>query len=126
MWLRRAVGDEGEVLDVLVQRRRNTATAYKLMRSHVPIRRRERKQQKFKSEGSAERWLSAHAPIYTLFSTQTSDQPSNSSHVPTPFLGRVERRGPRRLRLGRGAPRLARCEFTCRCQPGSIPSQLQA
>ena len=32
MWLWRAVDDEGEVLDVLVQRRRNTAAAYKLMR----------------------------------------------------------------------------------------------
>jgi putative transposase len=32
MWLWRAVDDEGEVLDVLVQRRRNTAAAYKLLR----------------------------------------------------------------------------------------------
>jgi len=96
MWLWRAVDDEGEVLDMLVQRRRNTAAALELLRkllkrqgihpetvttdklasyrsamrnlgmtarhqpggmrgnnraenSHLPIRRRERKQLKFKS-----------------------------------------------------------------------------
>jgi putative transposase len=117
MWLWRAVDDEGEVLDVLVQRRRNTAAAYKLLRrllknqgshpetittdkltsyrsalkkqgilkvhqpggmrqnnraenSHLPIRRRERKQQRFKSQGSAQRFLSTHGPIYNLFNTQ--------------------------------------------------------
>ncbi len=117
MWLWRAVDDEGEVLDVLVQRRRNTSAAYKLMRrllkdnglhaeavttdklasyrsvlkmlgmlkvhrpgdmrenncaenSHLPIRRRERKLQRFKSQGSAQRFLSAHGPIYNLFNTQ--------------------------------------------------------
>lgn len=32
MWLWRAVDDEGEVLDVLVQCRRKTAAAYKLLR----------------------------------------------------------------------------------------------
>jgi len=114
MWLWRAVDDEGEVLDVLVQKRRNTHAAMKLFRrllknqgihpetittdklasyraalrklgildrhrpggmrqnnraenSHLPIRRRERKQQKFKSQGSAQRFLSTHGPIYNLF-----------------------------------------------------------
>ena len=38
--------------------------------SHLPIRRRERKQQKFKSQGSAQRFLSTHGPIYNLFNTQ--------------------------------------------------------
>jgi transposase-like protein len=117
MWLWRAVDDEGEVLDVLVQKRRNAHAAMKLMRrllknqgihpetittdklasyraalrrlgltdrhrpggmrennraenSHLPIRRRERKQQKFKSQGSAQRFLSTHGPIYNLFNTQ--------------------------------------------------------
>ena len=98
MWLWRAVDDEGEVLDMLVQKRRNKAAALKLPRkllknqgihpesittdklasyraalrdlgltgrhrpggmrannraenSHLAIRRRERKQQKFKSQG---------------------------------------------------------------------------
>jgi transposase-like protein len=38
--------------------------------SHLPIRRRERKMQKFKSPGSAQRFLSIHASIYNLFNTQ--------------------------------------------------------
>ena len=118
MWLWRAVDDEGEVLDVLVQTRRNTAAAMKLFRkllkhqgvhpetvttdglgsyraalrklgildrhrpggmrannraenSHLVIRRRERKQQKFKSQGSARRFLSPHSAIYNTFNTQS-------------------------------------------------------
>ena len=117
MYLWRAVDDEGEVLDVLVQKRRNKHAALKLLRrllknqgirpetittdklasyraaarelgltsrhrpggmrennraenSHLVIRRRERKQQKFKSQGSAQRFLSSHAPIYNTFNTQ--------------------------------------------------------
>jgi hypothetical protein len=34
---------------------------------HLVIRKRERKQQKFKSEGSAQRFLSSHGPIYNAF-----------------------------------------------------------
>ena len=117
MYLWRAVDDEGEVLDVLVQERRNKHAALKLLRrllknqgihpetittdklasyraaarelgltgrhrpggmrennraenSHLAIRRRERKQQKFKSQGSAQRFLSSHTPIYNTFNTQ--------------------------------------------------------
>ena len=115
-YLWRAVDDEGEVLDVLVQRRRNKAAARKLMRrllkklgfaptvvvtdklrsyasafreiglsaqheqglrknnraenSHLPVRRRERKLQRFKSPGSAQRFLSAHAAVYNTFNLQ--------------------------------------------------------
>ena len=35
--------------------------------SHLPIRRRERKQQKFKSRASAQKFLATHAAVYNLF-----------------------------------------------------------
>ena len=38
--------------------------------SHQPIRRRERKQQRFKSAGSAQRFLSMHAPVHNTFNVQ--------------------------------------------------------
>ncbi len=112
-YLWRAVDSEGEVLDFLVQRRRNTRAAERLLRkllkkqgfapsimvtdklasygaarkklrlqatheqglrqinrcenSHLPVRRREHKQQRFKSPGSAQRFLNVHAAVYNLF-----------------------------------------------------------
>jgi transposase-like protein len=117
MYLWRAVDAEGEVLDVLVQAKRDTTAARKLMRkllkrqgmapdewvtdknpaygaalrglklnralhtrrkrannkaesSHVPVRRRERKLQGFKSPRSAQRFLSMHASVYNTFNLQ--------------------------------------------------------
>lgn len=116
LWLWRAVDDEGEVLDVLIQRRRDTTAALRLMRkllrkqgcapttmvtdklgsyacahrrlgltsrhehsqrannraenSHQPTRRRERKMQRFKSAGSAQRFLSCHAAVHNIFNVQ--------------------------------------------------------
>ena len=113
MWLWRAVDSEGEVLDLLVQPKRDTKSARRLMRkllkkqgyapdelvtdklasygaagrelglsarheqglrknnraenSHQPVRRREHKQQRFKSPGSAQRFLSAHAAVHNTF-----------------------------------------------------------
>tara|TARA_R110002074_G_scaffold281401_2_gene452739 strand:- start:293 stop:751 length:459 start_codon:yes stop_codon:yes gene_type:complete len=115
-WLWRAVDNEGEVLDFLVQSKRNTKAALKLMRkllkkqgfaptqivtdklksyhkafrtlslttehidskrsnnraenSHLPVRRRERKMQKFKSPGSAQRFLNIQSATYNNFYVQ--------------------------------------------------------
>ncbi len=115
-WLWRAVDDEGEVLDLLVQPRRDKAAAVKLMRkllkkqgfapdvmvtdklrsycaakseiglsarheqglrknkraenSHQSMRRRVRKMQRFRSPGSAQRFLSIHAAVHNTFNVQ--------------------------------------------------------
>jgi len=116
VYLWRAVDAEGEVLEVLVQSKRNKHAALKLMRkllkkyafaperlvtddlrsygsaardlglekrrergrwknnraenSHQPTRRRERKMQRFKSAGSAQKFLSTHAAVYNTFNVQ--------------------------------------------------------
>jgi len=38
--------------------------------SHQPVRRRERKQQRFKSPASAQRFLAIHAAVYNAFTHQ--------------------------------------------------------
>ena len=116
MYLWRAVDQDGEVLDVLIQARRNRRAATKLMRkllkkrgfaprtlvtdklrayaaavrelcltarhhrakwknnriegAHVPIRRRERKTRRFRSPGSAQRFLSVHGAIHNTSNTR--------------------------------------------------------
>jgi transposase-like protein len=116
LWLWHSVDDEGEVLDLLVQRQRDKAAAVKLMRkllkkqgfapdvlvtdklrsygaakaelglsarheqglrknnraekSHQPTRRRERKMQRFRSPGSAQRFLSIHPVVQNTFNIQ--------------------------------------------------------
>ena len=115
-YLWRAVDDEGEVLDVLLQARRNKVAATKFLRrtikkhqatpgivvtdkwrpsisavsdtlpsavhlvgkrlnnraenSHQPTRRRERKQQRFKTMKSAQRFLSTFTAFYNYFNIQ--------------------------------------------------------
>ena len=63
-----------QVLSAAFQEMRLTAVHHRGKRmnnraesSHVPIRRRERKMQGFKSAKSAQRFLSAHGPIYNTF-----------------------------------------------------------
>src|SRR4051794_8210199 len=124
MYLWRAVDQEGEILDVLVQSRRDKRAAERLMRklmkkqgfapqvavtdklpsyaaafralglscrheqgrrmnnraenSHQVVRRRERKMQRFKSAGSAQRFLSLHAAVHntsTCNATSFPDRP---------------------------------------------------
>ena len=116
IYLWRAVDDEGTVLDIVVQSRRNKKAAMRLLRklirnsgvkpkrivtdrlasyraalkdlnlqhvhdvggrknnraenSHLPIRRRERKAQKFRSIGIAQKQLSSYGQIYNLFNYQ--------------------------------------------------------
>jgi transposase-like protein len=116
MYLWRAVDHEGEVLDMLVQRRRDKRAALRLMRkllskqgfapkllttdklastdrlfgifvltcphqqglrannraenSHQAVRRGERKMQRFKSAGSAQRFLNMHAAVHNTFNLQ--------------------------------------------------------
>ena len=116
LWLWRAVDSEGEILDVLVQPRRDRASALRLMRkllrkqgcapdvlvtdrlasyscarrqlglrarhelglrknnraenSHQVVRRRERKMQRFKSAGSAQRFLSVQSAVHNTFALQ--------------------------------------------------------
>ena len=117
MYLWRAVDDEGEVLDMIMQHRRDAEAALKLIKrliwsqrmvpetvttdgllsyavalaelgladrhrpgrlrennraenSHLPIRRRERKMQGFRSQRSAQKFLTTHAAVYNAFNTE--------------------------------------------------------
>lgn len=38
--------------------------------SHLPVRRRERKMQRFKSQRQAQKFVSTHGPIYNAFNVQ--------------------------------------------------------
>jgi len=144
MYLWRAVDDEGEVLDLLMQRRRDTDAALRLLKrllrnqpvepetittdglgsyvsalkelglqnrhrpgrlrennraenSHLPIRRRERKMQGFKSQTSAQRY-NPRLDLKHLLHAASPDQQINSTALPRSGVQCRERGD---LRLGR-------------------------
>ena len=134
-WLWRAVDNEGEVLDFLVQRRRDAQAAKKLMvkllkkhgfapsrvvtdqlrsypaafraigltaehdrglrannraeNSHQPIRRRERKLQRFKSPCSVQRFLAIHAATFNAFTHQRGASRRFIPHLGRGISGRL-------------------------------------
>lgn len=143
-YLWRAVDDEGVVLDLVMQRGRDTAAALNLLRkrlhnepvkpekittdglasypaaldqlklrhlhrpgrlrdnnraenSHLPIRRRERKMQGFKSQKSAQRFLTTHAAIQHLRHPATYQYPT--LYAPTARRSRARMEARRRIVL---------------------------
>lgn len=66
-YLWRAVDQNGEVVDVLLQRCRDGKAANRAELSHQPSRVRERGMRRFKSHHQVQRYLSTHAAVYNLF-----------------------------------------------------------
>jgi transposase-like protein len=64
--------------------------------SHQPIRRRERRLQRFESPGSAQRFLSAHAAVYNNFNVQRHLVSRKTLHI----LREKARAGPGGGKLG--------------------------
>jgi transposase-like protein len=61
--------------------------------SHLSVRRRERKMQRFKSQGQAQRFVSTHGAIDNLFNVQRHpDFTNNTSHLPGYCHGGVDHR----------------------------------
>jgi transposase-like protein len=65
--------------------------------SHQPTRRRERKMQRFKSPGSAQRFLSVHAAVHNTFNVQRHLTSRNTA---------TRSASSETSRSGRGEPRL--------------------
>jgi putative transposase len=65
-----AVDQDGDVIEILVQRKRNARAAKRFFLaevSHQPTRQRERQMRRFKSAGQAQRFLSVHGVILNFF-----------------------------------------------------------
>ena len=57
-------------LGLLVRHEQGLRKNNRVENSHQAVRRREREQQRFKSPGSAQRFLAMHAPVYNTFNLQ--------------------------------------------------------
>jgi putative transposase len=67
--------------------------------SHQPIRRRERKLQRFKSPGSAQRFLAIHAATFNAFTHQRHRSPTHPDRCDWPLARAAQRKPPRRIQL---------------------------
>jgi len=63
-------GSAKRQLGLLARHERRQRWSNRAENSHQPTRRRERKMQRFKSPGSAQRFLSAHAAVHNTFNVQ--------------------------------------------------------
>ena len=77
--------------------------------SHLPLRRRERKQQRYNSQGSAQRFLSSHGPIYNCLASPPFGSTLNPPDFPPRTANPARSRSPgmgscdaKRLKIGRG------------------------
>ena len=68
--------------------------------SHQPVRRRERKVQRFKSPRSAQRFLSMHAAVHNTFNLQRHLVSRSTLRKSEPKLLRMEKRCYSRMMLG--------------------------
>lgn len=78
----RAVDQDRYVLDEIVQSRRNTKAAKRLLtNSHVPLRKRERMMQGFRSVGGVQRFTSVFSAVRDLFVSPHPYQSALATHL---------------------------------------------
>ncbi|QDH26098.1 IS6 family transposase (plasmid) [Neokomagataea tanensis] len=97
-WLWRAVDQDGYILDEILQRRRNTKAAKRKLRlsvrhlshkelnnraenSHLPLRKRERIMQRFRSPGGCQRFVSVFSVVRNLFVPPAANANALTRHI---------------------------------------------
>ena len=86
--------------------------------SHQPVRRRERKMQRFKSPGSAQRFLSAHSAVYKIQHAITADRRTSALRLSlSPPRRGTQTRAWRRLPAVVGYPRWQARSAVPHCPP---------